>query len=70
MTCYRYGKNGDYTNKYTAPQKACFECGEATHFKDNFPSKKEAARLNVLPKPKAKTYHMILDATEGEEGDA
>lgn len=50
-------------------KKECFECWEAKHFKDDCPRKKEAARPNVPPKPKARVYHMILDAIEHEKGD-
>lgn len=59
MTCYKCGRTGQYSTGQ-------YECGDDRHISNNCPKKNNAVRPNILPKPKAMAYHMILDAERCE----
>lgn len=68
MTCYKCGRASHYSRDCTFDDKKCYKCGCNWNFLKNCRKKNEAARLNVLPKAKARAYDMILDEeTKGWE---
>ncbi|XP_023758047.1 uncharacterized protein LOC111906520 [Lactuca sativa] len=57
-----------YVNKYTSNKKVCYGCNEEGNIAKDCLKKKEAARPNVPPRPKARAFQMTLEAAR-EEAD-
>ena len=66
VTCFKCGKTGHYANVCPSDKRVCFECHEVGHVLKDCPKRKDAAKPNLPPKPKARAFQMTLEAAKEE----
>ena len=67
VTCFKCGKTGHYANVCPSDKRVCFECHEVGHVLKDCPKRKDAAKPNLPPKPKARAFQMTLEAAKEED---
>lgn len=62
VTSFNNVKTSHYATNCS--QSVCYQCGEVGHLRNDYVKKNEAARPNVMPKPKERAFQMILDEVD------